>query len=246
MSNTAVNLITDAIGGGAIHTFDLPVDGGSHIYKGSLLSQLTATGAVVPYSTAASGVCIGVAQHEQDNSAGSDGDLRIIVETKRTYALTNGAGGDAFSEASLIGAIAYASDDHTVADNSASGAYRAVGFFMGMEDDGKVRVFIDPTTAALADNLAGNGVTRIQVAGGTFASGTATISTGITVTASTDAFVIMSAVVTGSTNVGCPAHLKASNVAGVPGTGEITLNILGNDGAVDADAAGAFRVLLVN
>jgi hypothetical protein len=246
MANTAVNLITDGIGGGAIHTFDLPVDGGSHIFKGSLVSQLTATGMVVPYSTAAAGVCVGVAQHEQDNSAGADGAKRIRIETKRTYALTNGAGGDAFSEASLIGSIVFGTDDHTVADNSANSANRAIGFFMGMESDGKVRVFVDPSGATLADNLAGGNIARLQVAGGTFAAGTATIATGITVTASTDAFVIMSAVVTGSINVGCFAHLKASNVVGAPGTGSVIVKILGDDGAVDADAAGAFRVLLVN
>lgn len=245
MANATSNLKTDTLGDGPF-ICDLPVDGGSTIYKGTLLSQLTATGMVVPYSTAASGVCIGVAQHEADNADGSDGDLRVRVESKRAYAFANGAGGDAFSEASLIGSIVYGSDDHTVADNSNNSARRAVGFFLGMEADGKVRVFVDPAAASLADMLAGGNITRLQVAGGTFASGTATINSGITVTASTDAFVIMSAVVTGSTNVGTVAHLKASNVAGAPGTGAVTLSILGNDGAVDADAAGAFRVLLVN
>jgi len=86
----------------------------------------------------------------------------------------------------------------------------------------------------------------MQVASGTFVAGTATIAAGITVTADTDAFVIPSAVLTGSTNVGCPAHLKASNVVGGPGVGSVTLNVLGDDGAIDSDAAGDFAVLLVN
>lgn len=90
------------------------------------------------------------------------------------------------------------------------------------------------------------GISLVQVAGGTFVNGTATINTGIVVTADTDAFVIMSAVITGSTNVGAPAHLKASNSVGGAGVGAVTLNILGDDGAVDGDAAGAFRVLLIN
>jgi hypothetical protein len=226
--------------------FDLPLDGGSKVYRTCLVSQLIATGFVVPYSTAASGPAVGVAQHDVDNTSGSDGDKRVRIETKRGYVFTNGTSGDAFSEASLIGSVVYATDDHTVADNSGNSAYRAVGFFLGMESDGKVRVFVDPVAATLADSLLGGNVSRVQVAGGTFASGTCTINTGITVTASTDAFVILSAVVTGSTNVGTPAHIKASNVAGAPGVGTVVLKILGNDGAVDADAAGAFRVLLVN
>lgn len=85
----------------------------------------------------------------------------------------------------------------------------------------------------------------IQVAGATFGSGVATISAGITVTADTDAFVVMSTVIAGSVNVGGVAHLKASNAVGGPGVGAVTLNILGSDGAVDADAAGDFRVLLI-
>lgn len=124
---------------------------------------------------------------------------------------------------------------------------------IGIEDAGTL---ITATTVegALAENRQAidaveavlGAVTKLQIAGGTFAAGTATINTGITVTADTDAFVIMSAVVTGSTNVGGIAHLKASNVVGGAGVGAVTLNILGADGNVDGDAAGAFRVLLVN
>ncbi len=152
MSNASANIITDTVGGPGPFTFDLPVDGGSHIYKGTLVCQLTATGAVVPYSTASSGVAIGVAQHESNNT-GSDGATRILVETKRCYAFTNGTAGDAFSEASLIGSLVYGTDDHTVADNSNSVARKAVGFFMGMESDGKVRVFVDPCLANIVDML---------------------------------------------------------------------------------------------
>jgi hypothetical protein len=152
MANTTKNLTIDTVGGPGPFTFDLPVDGGSHIYKGSLVSQLTSTGAVVPYSTASSGVCIGVAQHESNNT-GADGATRILVETKRCYAFTNGSAGDAFSEASLIGSLVYGSDDNTVADNSNSVARKAVGFFMGMESDGRVRVFVDPCLANIVDML---------------------------------------------------------------------------------------------
>lgn len=153
MANATTNIITETVGGPGPFTFDLPVDGGAHVYKGTLVSQLTATGAVVPYSTSSSSVCIGVAQHEADNSSGSDGNKRVLIESKRCYALKNGTSGDAFSEASIIGSVVYGSDDNTVADNSSSGTRKAVGFFMGMESDGKVRVFVDPPAARLVDAL---------------------------------------------------------------------------------------------
>jgi hypothetical protein len=155
MANYTEDAVVETVGGPGPFQFDLPVDAGSKVFKGSLCTQLTATGMVVPYSTAAAGVAVGVAQHKADNSAAgaADGDKRVRIETKRCYAFSNGAGGDAFSEASLIGSVVYGTDDHTVADNSNSNARKAVGFFMGMESDGKVRVFVDPCMAAIVDAL---------------------------------------------------------------------------------------------
>lgn len=382
-----------------------PVDGGTTIYRGTLVSQLTATGQLVPTSTASSGPAIGVAMAKADNASGSDGAVRAQVESDRVFLFANGTSTNACSEATLIGSPVYAFDDHTVYDNDAAGTLKRAGYFMGMDPTGKVRVLVSSvamgadletgesaplqivavrgastanianlaaftvagvdgltyvagerillknqstgsqngiyvvgtvaagtapltraldadgadevkagmlvhvsegtvaadrwyflatnapitvgstslsftqlpsyadlasTSAALGASLIGiedsgalitastvegalaehaakfGNVTKMQIAGGTFAAGTATINTGITVTASTDAFVVMSAVVTGSSNVGCFAHLKASNVVGGAGVGAVTLNILGDDGNVDGDAAGAFRVLLIN
>lgn len=143
-----------SIGAGGLN-FDLPVDGGSIVTKGYLVSQLTTTGMCVAYSTASSGVCVGVAQHDVDNSGGSDGDLRVLVEGRRVFAFANGAGGDAFSEASLIGSLVYGTNAYTVADNSNSNARKPVGFFMGMQDDGKVRVLVDPCLARVVEVLQG-------------------------------------------------------------------------------------------
>lgn len=143
MANAQGPLIITTIGHEG-YIFDLPVDGGSIIYEGTIVSQLTATGMVVPYSTAASDVAVGVAQHSQDNAAGADGDKRVRVETKRAYVFTNGLTTDAFADTDLIGIPVYGTDDHTVAKTSSTGTRKAVGFFMGMETDGKVRVFIDP------------------------------------------------------------------------------------------------------
>ncbi|AKV01662.1 hypothetical protein AKJ09_08325 [Labilithrix luteola] len=153
MANSNTNLTRDPLGGAGPFNFDLPVAGSTHVFEGTLISQLTANGAIAPYSTASSGVVVGVSQHEADNSSGGAGDKRCRVESRRLYAFANGAGGDAFSEASLIGSVVYGSDDHTVADNSASGTRKAVGFFYGMESDGKVRVFVDPAMAAIVNAL---------------------------------------------------------------------------------------------
>jgi hypothetical protein len=151
MANLTEDAILDTIGAAGPWQFDLPVDGGSEVFTGSLCTQLTATGCVVPYSTASAGKVVGVAQHAADNTAGADGAKRVRIETGRVYVFDNGAGGDAFSEASLIGAIVYGTDDHTVADNSDTQARKAVGFFMGMESDGKVRVLVVPWLNAFAD-----------------------------------------------------------------------------------------------
>lgn len=155
MANTTVNLITETVGGPGPFHFHLPVDGGTKIYRGVLVTQLTATGCIVPYSTASAGVVVGVAQDEADNTSGADGAKRCVVQSHRVFAFTNGAGGDAFAETSMIGSVVYGTDDHTVADNSSSGTRKPVGFFMGMEADGKVRVRIDPPLAFVVAVLLG-------------------------------------------------------------------------------------------
>jgi len=157
MANLTSDQMPDTVGGPGPFTFDLPVDAGSKVYKGSLCTQLTATGMVVPYSTAAAGVVVGVADHAADLTAAgtSDGDKRVRIQTKRMFAFTNGTAGDAFSEATLIGSLVYGTDDNTVAKTSNSQARKAVGFFYGMESDGKVRVLVDPALAAIVNVLQG-------------------------------------------------------------------------------------------
>ena len=108
---------------------------------------------------------------------------------------------------------------------------------------GKVRVF--HTASPLASAF---GVSSIQVVTGTLVSGLCTITVGVgqSVTPVTRAIPFMQAVVTGSTNVGTLTHMYASNVAGGNGVGQVLFRMLGNDGATDVDAAGAFAALLIN
>jgi hypothetical protein len=141
MSNSTVNLALYPYGQGGREVV-LPVDGGAHIYAGTLVSQLTGTGMLVAGSTASTGPAVGVALHEVDNTAGSDGDLRCKVMTGKIFLFANGTSTDACSEATLMGSPVYMFDDHTVYDNSAGSTLKAAGRFVGMEPDGKVRVFV--------------------------------------------------------------------------------------------------------
>jgi len=96
-----------------------------------------------------------------------------------------------------------------------------------------------------AVHLWASGGAGFRVATGTLAAGTCTIDEDITVTAETKAFPVPNAVITGSTNFACLAHLLASNVAGGPGVGSITIEALTSAGVLDADAAGTFQVILI-
>lgn len=154
MANATANLpFTIEPCGDGPFIFDVPVKGSTHIYKGTLIAQHSG-GYFVPGTTSGAGCAVGVAQHEVNNT-GNDGDKRVRVETMRAYAFPNGSSGDAFSDTSVIGAPVYMTDDHTVADNSNSATRKCIGWFLGFESDGKVRVFLDPGYARLVDVLNG-------------------------------------------------------------------------------------------
>lgn len=164
MANSTINLIVHPYGQGSARVAQLPVDGGAHIRKGTLVSQLTATSMLVPGSTASSGPAVGVAMHEVDNSAGDDGDLYCDVEYGTIYLFANGLTTDACSEATPMFSVVFMGDDHTIFDNSASGTLKPAGRFMGMEPDGRVRVFVG--MANLADQLADASDVGVVDAGG--------------------------------------------------------------------------------
>ena len=158
MANATVDQAYEPIGSGG-RNYNMPVNGGSTIYRGTMQAQLTATGMLVPATTAASGRVIGVSCHGIDNSAGSDGDKRCMVHSGRSFALTNATAGDACSEAMYLGQPVYATDDTTVADNSAGDTRPLAGFFDGMEPDGRVRVFIPHWEVDASANIIKRSVT---------------------------------------------------------------------------------------
>ncbi len=162
MTNSILNLAVFPYGQGGREVV-LPVDGGAHIYAGTLVAQLSGTGMLVPGSTASTGSAVGVALMECDNTDGSDGDLRCKVAYGQIFLFANGLTTDACSEATLMGTPVYMGDDHTVFDNSAGGTLKAAGRFLGMEPDGKVRVYVG--MANLADSFADATAVAIADAG---------------------------------------------------------------------------------
>ena len=224
--------------------FHLPVNSGSQIYKGTLVAQLTATGKLVPFSTAASGPAIGKATHD----VLGDGTNRCLIESECKYRIANGAGPNAFSEATQYGVPVYGSDDHTASLTSVGDTLKRIGWFQGMEPDGRVLVHVSTFDYSAATAAILFPLTRVQFVTGTLVGGTCTVTVGANqaVTALTKAFPIPAAVITGSTNFGSLAHLIASNVVGGSGVGQVVIRALGNDGAQDVDAAGTFHAFLVD
>ena len=89
MSNATADIDTAIKVGQDGRRINLPVDGGSTIYKNTLVAQLQATGMVVAATTAGAGPAIGFATHGVVNS-GADGAERLVVETDCVVRLTNG------------------------------------------------------------------------------------------------------------------------------------------------------------
>jgi hypothetical protein len=155
--------------------FHVPVKTGQAVYYGQMVAQQIADGLLVPATVAGAGPVIGKSVQTIASAAAGE---RCMVETDRSYALTNGLTTDAFSEASLLGAPVYALDDHTAADNDNAGVLQQCGTYEGMEADGKVRVYI--SASAVAARALGS--LGIQRGTGTLASGVLAV-TGVTLTA---------------------------------------------------------------
>lgn len=160
--------------------FHWPVKTSTTIYAGNMVAQQLSDGLLMPATGAGTGPAIGKATHTVSSAAAGQ---RLVVETDRIYTFANGSSTDAFSEASLLGAPAYAFDDHTVYDNDASGTLQQCGTFQGMEPDGKVRVYMSTTVAAPSVASLSSAGLAIQRGTGTLASGILLV-TGVTLTSS--------------------------------------------------------------
>lgn len=211
--------------------FHVPANTGASIYAGTMVAQLVSSGLLVAATTAGAGPAIGKATHTVTSATAGQ---RVLIETDRIYLFTNGLTTDAFSDASIIGAPAYALDDHTVADNDNSGTLQQCGTFQGMESDGKVRVLMSPAAAS--------GALRVQAGRGAFTSGVCAVNAGITVTA-TSRVVAMRATEAGTDGdeIRCP---DADRTVGGPGTGSLTFRAFSAGSAATSDTS-TFDYLIV-
>ncbi len=167
MSNSTVDLALKPYGLGG-RPVTLPVDGGANIHAGTMVAQLAATAMLTPASTASSGPCIGVATHAQDNTSGADAAVRCKIATDAIYVFGNSVG-DPCAESTLFGSLVYCEDDHTISKTN-GGSQFAAGYFVGLEPDGNVRVFLSlralqPADLATLATSAGAGDVGILDAG---------------------------------------------------------------------------------
>lgn len=145
------------------------------------------------------------------------------------------------------GALLWPQGDATVdaAAARAQGAHLSRG---ASEEDMDAIMTAAVDTVQKANDSILVGISKFQVVTGTLVAGTATVTVGAgqAVTALTRAFPTPSAAITGTTNFGGLAHIFASNVVGGSGVGQVVINALGDDGAIDVDAAGTFAAILIN
>lgn len=162
MANSIVNLQSTPVGKEG-RKLNVGVKAATHIFEGTMIAQIIASGMAVPYSTAASGKCVGIAQHEQDNSAAADGDHEIQIEWDSEFVFANGSGGDAVLASTPLGTILYGTDDHTIALTDGGGTRQPACRFRGLEPDGRVRVTINPDLLDDADGGGSNDLTHVNV-----------------------------------------------------------------------------------
>lgn len=182
-----------------------------------------------------------------------DGDDAFNADTGVNYhfdasALAGGltpnvGSGRWIADATIAGAVA--------ATDLASTANGKGASLVGVEDSATqiTATTVEGALAELAAKFAAGltpAITKLQIATGTFASGEGTINTNIVVTSNSYVLAMPTANVTGSTNFGSLANIRASNVVGAAGAGSVLIRALGSDGAKDADAAGSFVALIIN
>lgn len=188
-------------------------------------------------------------QTEVDNTGGDDGDVTADVDfivEKTLYVFANDDAGTPLTQ-EHIGGVAYGIDDQTV---SALGD-DAVGVPWLISTGGgtslRAGVYVEFNGGALgAEAFAlAAAAPAMQAVNATLVAGTVTIAAGITVAANSEVIPLLIGPITGSTNFASLEELKASRVAGAPGVGTVVIEALNNSGALDVDAAGAIRVVIL-
>lgn len=138
-----------------------PIKANQALYMGGMLSELN--GYLVPGTTAGAGNCVGVSENDATGGA-TDGATRAVVLTDQIFIFL--AGTNAPTDATPLGSYLYMEDDSHVGTGGVGGSGEGVaGLFMGLEDDGSVRVFISPLVGAdHTGNLYANGTALANTA----------------------------------------------------------------------------------
>lgn len=97
------------------------------------------------------------------------------------------------------------------------------------------------TTALTFEEFTANAVPTFQFGTATLASGTVTVNSGITLAASSHVMVFVDTAITGSTNFATVHEDTAQR--SLPGT--MVIEALGDNGALDADAAGIVKYVII-
>lgn len=126
------------------NSFDLKVAADVVIYRGALVAVDDVTGLAKPADgTTNSDVVFGCSEEQVDSTGLAAGEVRCKV-TASTWILEN-AGGITQVH---VGNVVYVSDDQTVTE--IQGTAPICGVCVGVEDDGRVAVTIDPVMNAAA------------------------------------------------------------------------------------------------
>lgn len=110
-----------------------PVKGAAKIYAGALVA-IDSSGRAVPMTTATGLIGGGRAETPADNSAGSDGDIRVRVG-RGIYKYQNSASTDLITRAD-IGSDCYGVDDQTVAKTNGTNTRSKAGKIHDVDSDG--------------------------------------------------------------------------------------------------------------
>lgn len=216
---------------------------------------LNTAGYLTLASAAATVVVIGIATESVDNSAGDPGDKFIEVRLSRTvelFSIPNAAAPNACDQTS-VGHDVFVASSGSVRKTSNSGAAARAGKCWGFDKDLNVLVEYDcdPDAADITaseerlDAIEAVAAPSMQAGDATLATGTIVVGAGITVAANSEVIPIVIGDITGTTNFGGLRERKSARAVGGPGVGAITLDAVGSDGLLDADAAGAIRYVIL-
>lgn len=144
MSNLTAGATINSFGQGG-RKINLPVKATTQLYMSGMAAQVA--GACAPATAAGAGDVIGVFEHDMLGGA-SDGTTRVTVVTDKVFVMT--AGTAAPTDATPYGTPLFCEDDNSVGTGSLGANNGLAGYFVGIEDDGRVRVFIGSMAAFTA------------------------------------------------------------------------------------------------